>query len=516
MKRILCLFLCLALFLTLFAGCGNDKGSYTPTGNGLTGQDEDIAPEPPAEQKPQELSLIYYAGKSLNPYLCTDFTNRALFALMYQSLFIVDRAYNVEPMLCKQYSVSEDMRKYIFYMENATFSDGSPLTDADVAASLQAAKDSPVYGGRFTHISEILVVQGGGVSVTLSTPMEELPLLLDIPILKANQVAMDRPLGTGPYMLDETAGAVLRKRDNWWCNAKLTVTANAITLKKATDNAQIRDSFEFEGLSLVCADPGSDKYADYRCDYELWDCENNLFLYLACNMESEIFSVPEVRATLPFCVDRDTLVSDYYRGFARSAALPASPLARCYNDTLASRYGYDGGEALKKALSGASLVGKEMVLLVNSDDSLRARVAKKIAEVFTQAGLAVTVNAQPADRYIRALERGEYDLYLGQTKLSPNMDLSPFFYSGGSLCYGDMEDVALYTMCTEALANYGNFYTLHQAVMNDGRLCPILVRSYAIYAIRGLLTGLTPARDSVFYYSLGKSMSKAKLETPAS
>ena len=68
-------------------------------------------------------------------------------------------------------------------------------------------------------------------------------------------------------------------------------------------------------------------------------------------------------------------------------------------------------------------------------------------------------------------------------------------------------------MCTEALANYGNFYTLHQNVMNDGRLCPILMRSYAIYAVRGLLTGLTPARDSVFYHSLGKTMSKAKIES---
>jgi hypothetical protein len=48
--------------------------------------------------------------------------------------------------------------------------------------------------------------------------------------------------------------------------------------------------------------------------------------------------------------------------------------------------------------------------------------------------------------------------------------------------------------------------------MNDGRLVPILVRSYAVYAIRGLLTGLTPARDNIFYYSLGKTMSGAKVE----
>ena len=515
MKKIISILLCGALLLCVFAGCQNDRGSYIPTGNALSGDDGQAPAPPQTNNGPQELSLIYYKEKTMNPYQCTDYTNRTLFSLIYQGLFVVDRDYNVEPMLCKEFSVSADMRTYVFYIENATFSDGTALTATDVATSLLAAKESPVYQGRFTHIGNILVSEGNSVTIHLSTPMEELPLLLDIPILKADQVAEDRPLGTGPYLLDENSvAAVLRRRDNWWCNPRMIITANAISLKTAVDNAQIRDSFEFEGLSLVSADPGSDKYADYRCDYELWDCENNIFLYMACNMESEVFSNPTVRSALSYVVDRDNIVTNYYRGFARSAALPASPQSRCYNDTLASRYGYDAGAKLRTALSNEGMVGKEIVFLVNNDDSLRVRVAKEIVELLNQSGLTVTLSALSSSSYTRALRQGEYDLYLGQTKLSPNMDLSNFFYSGGSLSYGKFSDVALYTMCTEALANYGNFYTLHQNLMNDGRLCPILVRSYAVYATRGLLTGLTPARDNVFYYSLGKTMSRAKIDAP--
>ena len=415
-------------------------------------------------------------------------------------------------MLCKQFSVSADMKTYVFYMEEATFSNGTVLTPRDVAASLNAAKESDVYKGRFTHVNNITVSEDGGVVVSLSVPVEDLPLLLDIPILKESHVAMDRPLGTGPYVLDESgSSAVLRRRDNWWCAPPMLITAGVISLIKAEDNAQIRDSFEFSGLSLVCADPGSDKYADYRCDYELWDCENNLFLYLACNMESEVFSNETLRSALPTLVDRDAIVENFYRGFARSASLPASPLSKCYNSTLASRYEYDGGAAFAKAVKDTAMTGMPIVLLVNSDDSLRLRVAKTIAQNLTDAGLAVTLSALSTNSYTAALRRGEYDLYLGQTKLSPNMDLTAFFSDSGALSYGDLDDVALYTMCTESLANYGNFYTLHQAVMNDGRLCPILVRSYAVYAIRGLLTGLTPARENLFYYSLGKTMSKANI-----
>ena len=515
MKRIFAILLCAATLAGLFAGCGKqDADSYTPTGDGLTVEQDFVgATQSNLEDSPQELSLTYYSEKSMNPYTCTDFTNRALFSLLYQSLFIVDREYNVEPMLCRQFRVSEDMKTYTFYMEAATFSNGTVLTARDVAASLLAAKESDVYKGRFTHVSSIDTGADESVVITLSTPMEDLPLLLDIPILQEDQVATDRPLGTGPYVLDESgSSAVLRRRDNWWCAPPMLINAGAISLVRAVDNAQIRDSFEFAGLSLVCADPGSDRYADYRCDYELWDCENNLFLYMACNMESPVFSNEVVRSTLSHCVDRDNIVENFYRGFARSASLPASPLSKSYNSTLANKYGYDGGAALKQAVQDAALVGTEIVFLVNSDDSLRLRVAKTIAKTLTEAGLVVKLSALSTGNYTKALQKKEYDLYLGQTKLSNNMDLTPFFSDNGSLSYGDLDDVALYTMCTEALANYGNYYTLHQAVMNDGRLCPILVRSYAIYAIRGLLTGLTPARDNIFYYSLGKTMSKAKLE----
>lgn len=510
MKRFLSILLCAALSLGLF-GCGSGGSAYTPTGDGLT-WDEDYtgaATAPTVDGSAQEVTLTYYRSKTVNPYSCTDFTNRALFSLIYQSLFIVDRSYNIQPMLCKNYAVSEDMKTWTFYPEAATFSDGATLTAADVAASLTAARESDVYKGRFTHVKTV-TAEGDRVVITLDTPYENLPLLLDIPIVKQGQVAHDRPLGTGPYALDESGTAgVLRRRDNWWCKADMTVTAQSIALIEAEDNAQIRDSFEFFDLSLVCADPGSDKYADYRCDYELWDIENNIFLYLGCNMASTVFSNPQVRSALTYAIDRDTLAANYYRGFARSASLPASPLSPYYNDTLAGKYAYDGGEKFKKAVQDAQLTGETIILLVNSDDSLRTRVAKDIAEGLRESGLLVEVSALATSDYSYALNTGAYDLYLGQTRLSNNMDLSAFFSSSGSLSYGDIDDVAMYTLCTEALANHGNFYTLHQNVMNDGRLCPILLRSYAVYATRGLLTGLTPARDNIFYYTLGKTMENA-------
>lgn len=513
MKRVISLILCCILAASLFSGCENNDSAYVPTGDALVMDDGHVAGNAPQQNTVQELKLTYYPSATMNPLTSTDFTNRVLFSLLYQGLFAVDRNYNPEPMLCKEYSVSQDMKTYVFYLENATFSDDTPVTSADVVATLATAKAGGYFSGRFAHIKSFSESADNSVTVTVDTPMENLPVLLDIPILKADQVAMEHPLGTGPYVWDATGGTpLLRRRDAWWCDITTLISAPAISLVQAQSSAQIRDNFEFNGLNLVCANPGSDKYADYRCDYELWNCENGEFLYLQCNMASEIFSVPEVRAALTFAIDRNT-IAENFRGFGQPASLPASPASPYYSQVQAEKYAYDGGSTFSQAVAKAGMVGKPLVLLVNGGDTMRVRIARTIMETLTNAGFVVELSAPVGNAYRKALSGKQFDLYLGQTRLSPNMDLSPFFSKNGALNHGGTSDVALYALCTESLANHGNYYSLHQAVMEDGRLCPILFSSYAVYATRGLLTGLEPSRDNVFFYSLGKTMEASLRES---
>lgn len=512
MKRILSLVLCLALLF--LCGCTGSEKPYVPTGDALMdADDEGPAPTAPQKNTVDSLVLAYYPEQSLNPYQCTDFTNRVLFSLVYQGLFSTDRDYQVQPVLCKQYSVTADLRTYTFRLENATFSDGSALTAQDVVTSLLTAKESTMYKGRFLHIQEVSI-SGGDVVITLDTPMENLPLLLDIPIVKASQVAENAPMGTGPYVLTASvASANLHRRSNWWSDTTLQITAPTIALVPAASPTQIRDEFEFSDLSLVCADPCSDRYVDYRCDYELWDCESGMFMYISfCkDKEDRIFSDPKLRAALTYAIDRETIVNEFYRGFARSTTLPTSPLFPNYSPTLAGRYAYDPMK-FSKAINDAGLTGTTITMLVNKEDSMRLRVAKVIAESIETCGLKVELSQLSGREYTDALLYREFDLHLSQTRLSPNMDLSAFFHTNGALSHGGVNDTAAYSLSLQALENHGNYYTLYQTVMDEGLLCPILTGSYAVYATRGLLTGLTPARDNIFYHDSGKTMEQALFE----
>lgn len=503
MKRTWCIFLCILLTLALFSGCGSDDTPYVPTGDGLSTE----LPNPDSDSAQQEktpVALPYYPERSLNPFTCTDYVNRTLFSLIYQGLFAVNNRYECTPILCKSYNVSADLKTYTFYLEEATFSDGTAVTPEDVVSSLKAAMTSRWYGGRLRHVQSVSSY-GDAVVVELNTAMEDLPILLDIPIVKASQINAEAPIGSGPYKLD---GDQLRRQAGWWCSAELVVSCDTIPLVAAGSPALIRDAFEFGQISLVCADPADRDNVAFHSDYELWECENGLFLYLVCNIESEVFSNDALRAALTYAIDRDALVESYYQGFARSASLPASPQSPYYNATLASKFAHSP-QRFQDVLDASDVSSRKLTLLLNADDPLRLRVGKAIAAMLGEYGFTVTITQATADDFTTLLKKGEYDFYLAQTRLSPNMDLSAFFSAGSSLSYGGLENASLYALSLEALANMGNYYSLHEKIMEYGQLCPILFQSYAIYSSRGAQSQLTPARDQVFYYDLGKSMSDA-------
>ena len=511
MKRILLLLLCATMVFSMFAGCAAEDTPYEPTGDALAPEDADVnATQPEEEGAPQEFSLAYYKERSMNPTIATDFTNRALFSLIYQGLFFIDSKNEAIPILCKNYKFSTDYRTFTFFMmDDATFSDGTPVTVEDVLATYSAALKSSYYSGRFVHVKELLISKEGGVSFKLSNPITDFPLLLDVPIIKASQLEDAHPIGSGPYIFEEgLTGAHLRRNRAWWCASsaqKLAVSAESIPLVAAESSTHIRDQFEFADVGVVCTDPFSDSYADYRCDRELWTCENGLMLFLSCNVAySEVFSDDNLRAALTFAIDRESLAEDHYRGFAKTSTIPCSPNSPYYSPSLAAKYEYDPTRFID-ALSKIKKPKEPVKLLVNKDDSLRLRAARDIAEMLTECGLETVTEEVATSKYLSYVRVGKYDLFLGQTRLSANMDLTPFFHPYGNMSRNGVADSALYDLCLETLENSGNFYNLHKAVAEDGSIVPILFGSYSIYATRGLVTNLSPSRDCVFFYTLGRT-----------
>ena len=183
-----------------------------------------------------------------------------------------------------------------------------------------------------------------------------------------------------------------------------------------------------------------------------------------------------------------------------------------------------GKIAATNALSDVYAMGGEVKTAMNIvcfpqnwDINMLGEILRGGSEKVIEAGgVLVELMQYSGSTYQYFLRVWDYDIYIGKTQLSPNMDLSPFFSTWGSLRSGGMTDEVLKGFCQQALANRGNYYNLHEQVMEDASLCPLLFSTYSVHATRGLLTGLSPSRDNVFYYSLDKDMlSSQTFDEPA-
>lgn len=75
-------------------------------------------------------------------------------------------------------------------------------------------------------------------------------------------------------------------------------------------------------------------------------------------------------------------------------------------------------------------------LLVNKENRLRVSAAKIIASRLSEYGISVRVAEKSFADYTAALSSGNFQLYMAEVAITPNMDISSLVTEGGSAAYG--------------------------------------------------------------------------------
>ena len=65
--------------------------------------------------------------------------------------------------------------------------------------------------------------------------------------------------------------------------------------------------------------------------------------------------------------------------------------------------------------------------IVNNDSTAKVLAARHIAEQLNSMGITTTLYELSWDDYMTALETGDYDMYYGELRLTPDWDLSYLF-----------------------------------------------------------------------------------------
>lgn len=513
-RRLSALLLVLVLLTSLLSGCGSkQQEEKIPS--------DPVIPDTPTEEQTQEepenrsvIGLAWQSDAELHPYTSTSVTNQAIMSLIYEGLFLVTANFEAEALLCKSCAVSDTGLLWYFEIrDDIKFSDGTKLTSEDVIASLEAARNSSIYRVRFRAINRVKAYGDYGITVALNYPNENLPLLLDLPIVKAATVSNPVPLGTGAFVMQ---GDKLIRNKNWWQDTEHIISADTIQLIEANEPLDVRNAFEFGGADLAYVDTSATTMSSYHSDNERWGCATTIMEYLGFSQSSKYFSSAELRAAVSYAVDRSTIVSSIYDGFGVEASIPCAPQATFYDNGLADSYAFDlarFNELL--TVSGISPDPANPVeLIVSAANDRRVETAYFIAEQLTALGLFTEVKELDYNQFQNTLYTGDFDMYLADIRLVPTLDLDGFFYSGSGCCYGGMESSNMRELCRNAMENSGNYYDLHREVMRRGMLCPIFFKTYALYATRGVMDSHTPSVSNLFLSGTGIPVSDILSDEP--
>lgn len=171
---------------------------------------------------------------SLNPHIREGSVPWQLRLIAYESLLgrSWDEPFSLYGLLAESVEVAEDHAWVEFILRpEARFSDGSPVTVADVIWSMETLGTigHPRYLNAWTRVAGIEAVGERGVRITFTEPDRELAMIMGLrPILKAAQwegvdfttSGLDViPIASAPYVIDSfEAGRYvsLRRDPNYW------------------------------------------------------------------------------------------------------------------------------------------------------------------------------------------------------------------------------------------------------------------------------------------------------------
>lgn len=438
-RKFFSLLLCLALIFVM-VGC-NDE---TPLTN-----NENPHQQSEAVQKKETMQLLYCLTDSFDPYKAVTAINRELCGLLYEPLIKLDNDF--EPIYALAKTAKTEGAKCTVTLRDALFTDGSAVSADDVVYSYNLAKASTtMYAQHLYEVASVSVSDKKTVVFTLTRHDPFFVRLLDFPILKAGsekQTDADGvtkpPIGCGRYIISEDLTSL--KINDGYYGQKGSIAS--IRLINAPDKESVSHYVEIGATDIYFTDISDGKIvrmSGKKIDINLTD-----FVYIGINEGVELLRAPEIRYALSSSINRQAICQTSYYNNAVAATGFFHP---DFSETK-SFQNIKKDNDLKIAIENLDKIGYNSLdsnglrvnskgnrlrftLLVNSEKPSRVSAAEKISQQLKEVGIEITVVKKGYSDYLSCLQNGNFQLYLGEIRLTANMDLSSLLLPEGSAAFG--------------------------------------------------------------------------------
>lgn len=362
--------------------------------------DDNAPTEPVAAQSGVARTLtaaVAYEGSDPNPIGTSSGVFLAAGWHVFEGLYELNmHTYRAECGLAADAPVQIDDLEYeVTLREDTVFSDGSPLTSADVVNAFERNGESDLYGAFLSFITAASAPDERTVRFKLNAPMgsvlqERLALVRVFPASLTDDELASKPIGSGPWCY-ETINAADGGRISFTANHRYTgpwpATCERMEWSVLLDDTRRTDELIDKDVMVMEAAPvvRAEELADAGVTVE-WAPGFNL-PFLMFNCEKPPFDDVRVRQALLYAIDVDSLIGTYMAGHARAATSLLPDYFRHYHRA-ATVYSYDPEKA-RKLLAEAGV--DELALALRANDNWVSTLAPAIAEDWKAVGVTAEV-----------------------------------------------------------------------------------------------------------------------------
>lgn len=362
--------------------------------------DDNAPTEPVAAQSGVARTLtaaVAYEGSDPNPIGTSSGVFLAAGWHVFEGLYELNmHTYRAECGLAADAPVQIDDLEYeVTLREDTVFSDGSPLTSADVVNAFERNGESDLYGAFLSFITAASAPDERTVRFKLNAPMgsvlqERLALVRVFPASLTDDELASKPVGSGPWCY-ETINAADGGRISFTANHRYTgpwpATCERMEWSVLLDDTRRTDELIDKDVMVMEAAPvvRAEELADAGVTVE-WVPGFNL-PFLMFNCEKPPFDDVRVRQALLYAIDVDSLIGTYMAGHARAATSLLPDYFRHYHRA-ATVYSYDPEKA-RKLLAEAGV--DELALALRANDNWVSTLAPAIAEDWKAVGVTAEV-----------------------------------------------------------------------------------------------------------------------------
>ena len=379
----------------------------------------------------------------------------SVYNIIYDSLITIDDDYLPQGSVAESWEESSGGKYWTFHLRNdVRFSDGTPLTAADVVASanyiLEKARDENITDhGFYSNLNyfvknisakdDYTVVVTANSSKSVTRTCYGMLYEMTFPIVPASQVSFDNPVGSGPYQVTQFSAGdfmTLEANPNWW---KLQPYVRQIMVTFHDAPKAVIDSYEYNRVDAVFTrSTAGAQYKTGTSSVSMTYRTAQLECLLTNNSASEL--TPEVRRAIRYVIDSQKIVNNIYSGMAVCTNFPFYPGTWMYNDSLDSQFTINLDEARRLleqdgwedsdengVLDRITSEGKTRELSLRfyvyeePDNDVRLEAANLIAEQLAQVGIECRIEPMTYANVKEKLAAGSFDLAL----VSFSMDVCP-------------------------------------------------------------------------------------------